>query len=130
MSMAVASPAASVRWLSCFSASRCAPSWAPPIARNDQLAAAALQPIGGCHRPCQPYRLGHAEQQRIAATGEASASDEVIYASVNGIEPVWGFWSTHGIHRYVLTNPRLTEIGISAYTAGSTTYYTADFGKP
>lgn len=104
------------------------------LAWNDQLAAAALRhnaDMAATGRVSHTGSDGTLEQQRIAAAGyAASASDEVIYASVNGIEPVWGFWSTHAIHRYVLTNARFTEVGISAYTAGATTYYTADFGKP
>lgn len=101
---------------------------------NDQLATAALrhnEDMAATGRVSHTGSDGTLEQQRIAATGYvASASDEVIYASVNGIEPVWGFWSTHAIHRYVLTNARFTEIGISAYTAGAITYFTADLGKP
>ena len=104
------------------------------LAWNDQLTAAALRhnaDMAATGRVSHTGSDGTLEQDRIRATGyAASASDEVIYASVNGIEPVWGFWSTHAIHRYVLTNPRFTEVGISAYTAGAITYFTADFGKP
>ncbi len=104
------------------------------LAWNDQLTEAALRhnaDMAATGRVSHTGSDGSLEQQRIAAAGySASASDEVIYASVNGVEPVWNFWSTHAIHRYVLTHARFTEIGISAYTAGSITYYTADFGKP
>ncbi len=104
------------------------------LAWNDLLATAALrhnEDMAATGRVSHTGSDGTLEQQRIAATGyAASASDEVIYASVNGIEPVWGFWSTHPIHLYVLTNERYTDVGISAYTAGGATYYTADFGVP
>jgi uncharacterized protein YkwD len=104
------------------------------LAWNDQLAAAALrhsEDMAATGRVSHTGSDGTLEQQRIAAAGyAASISDEVIYASVNGIEPVWSFWSTHPVHVYVLTNGRYTDVGISAYTAGATTYYTADFGEP
>ncbi len=104
------------------------------LAWNDQLAAAALrhnEDMAATGRVSHTGSDGTLEQQRIAASGyTATASDEVIYASVNGIEPVWSFWSTHPVHVYVLTNVRYTDVGISAYTAGATTYYTADFGEP
>jgi uncharacterized protein YkwD len=104
------------------------------LAWNDLLAAAALRhnaDMAATGRVSHTGSDGTLEQQRIAEAGYvASASDEVIYASVNGLEPVWSFWSTHSVHYRVLVNARFTEIGISAYTVGSTTYYTADFGKP
>ena len=104
------------------------------LAWNDLLATAALrhnEDMAATGRVSHTGSDGTLEQQRIAASGyAASASDEVIYASVNGIAPVWGFWSTHPIHLYVLTNDRYTDVGISAYTAGGVTYYTADFGEP
>ena len=104
------------------------------LAWNDLLATAALRhnaDMAVTGRVSHTGSDGTLEQERIAATGyAASTSDEVIYASVNGLEPVWNFWSTHPIHKYVLTNARFTDVGISAYTVGGTTYYTADFGKP
>lgn len=136
VSMSVASPAASGAVVELFQRINAlrAELGLGQLTWNDQLATAALRhsaDMAATGHVSHTGSDGTLEQQRIAAAGyAASASDEVIYASVNGIEPVWGFWSTHGIHRYVLTNPRLTEIGIAAYTAGATTYYTADFGKP
>jgi uncharacterized protein YkwD len=104
------------------------------LAWDDQLAAAALrhnQDMAVTGNVSHTGSDGSLEQERVKVAGyAASASDEVIYASVNGLEPVWQFWSTHRIHYLVLVNARFTEIGISAYTAGATTYYTADFGKP
>jgi uncharacterized protein YkwD len=104
------------------------------LAWNDQLAAAALrhnQDMAATGNVSHTGSDGSLEQDRVKTAGYAAlASDEVIYASVNGLEPVWQFWSTHHIHYLVLVSTRFTEMGISAYTAGAMTYYTADFGKP
>ena len=104
------------------------------LAWNDQLATAALrhnQDMAATGRISHTGSDGTLEQDRIQAAGyAASASDEVIYAGINGLDPVWQFWSTDRVHYRVVVSARFTELGVSAYTAGASTYYTADFGAP
>lgn len=69
--------------------------------------------------------------QRIGDAGYANPQrDEVIYGGHATVDDVWYIWTNERLQANVLLNPRYTEIGVAAVSAGGQTYYTITFGGP
>lgn len=74
---------------------------------------------------------GSLPPQRIGtARYGGQARDEIIYGGRATVDEAWFFWTNDRLQANVLLNPKYTDVGIAAVTAGDRTYYTITFGGP